>query len=161
VIGRRTYYQILQVDPEADADIIATVYRRLAQRFHPDMDPSPEAERRMRDLNQAHAVLRDPELRARYDAELQRRRDRRSGDRYLQRSTIPAAGPAGESGPYGDAGPPVGPASGSLLDFGRYRGWTLGQIAARDPDFLDWFERSPGGRQYRAEIARLRGRPER
>jgi hypothetical protein len=46
---------------------------------------------------------------------------------------------------------------GPVLDFGRYRGWSLGQIAAHDRDFLLWLERSPTGRQYRAEIAQILG----
>lgn len=156
--SRRTYYHVLQVDIEADADVIATVYRRLAQRFHPDRDPSPEAQGRIRELNQAYSVLKDPEQRARYDAELGHRRDRRTGDRYVRRPTEAPSAMASPSA-FGEAGPPPrGPASGSVLDFGRYRGWSLGQIAAYDPDFLEWFERSPVGRQFRAEIAQLRSR---
>jgi len=154
---RRTYYKVLQVDTEADVDVIATVYRRLAQRFHPDRDNSPEAQRRMLELNQAYSVLKDPEQRTRYDAELAGRRDRRNADRFVRRPTdaplTTAATPA-----YGEAGAPRGPTSGSILDFGRYRGWSLGQIAAYDPDFLEWFERSPVGRQYRAEIAQMKSR---
>lgn len=157
--ARKTYYQVLQVDPEADDDIIATVHRRLAQRFHPDRDPSPEASGRMRVINQAYDVLKNPELRARYDADLARRRDRRTADRYVRRPTEDGLGAAtGSAVPYGEAGPPRGPASGSVVDFGRYRGWSLGQIAAYDPDFLEWFERSPAGRQFRTEIAQLRFR---
>jgi curved DNA-binding protein CbpA len=156
VSGRKTYYQVLQVDFEADSDVIAAVYRRLAQRFHPDRDPSPEAQVRMRELNQAYSVLKDPEQRARYDAELGHRRDRRTGDRYVKRPTDVATTP-GTATAYGEAGPPPrGPAVGSVLDFGRYRGWSLGQVAAYDPDFLEWFERSPVGRQYRTELAQMR-----
>ena len=158
VSTRRTYYQVLQVDIDADADILNTVYRRLAQRFHPDRDSSPEAQVRMRELNQAYSVLKDPDQRARYDAELVQRRDRRNSDRYVKRATevfdtAPAEPAFGEAGP-----PPRGPAVGSILDFGRYRGWSLGQIAAYDPDFLEWFERSPVGRQYRAEIAQMKSK---
>jgi hypothetical protein len=43
-------------------------------------------------------------------------------------------------------------ARGTVLDFGRYKGWSIGQIATHDPDFLEWLLRSPSGRQYRAEI---------
>ena len=156
--GRRTYYRVLQVDVDADSDVIATVYRRLAQRFHPDRDPSPEAQVRMRELNQAYSVLKDPEQRALYDAELVIKRDRRTGDRYVRRPTE-APTVTGNTSVYGEAGtPPRGPASGSVLDFGRYRGWSLGQIAAYDPDFIEWFERSPVGRQFRAEIAAMKAR---
>jgi len=154
VIGRKTYYQVLQVDVNADADIIATVHRRLAQRFHPDLDASPEASRRMLEINQAYDVLKNVEQRARYDAELARRRDRRNVDRFVKRPTEYAA--TGDTTPFGEAGTPRGPAVGSLVEFGRYKGWTRGQIASFDPDFLEWFERSPSSRQYRTEIAQLR-----
>ena len=157
VSSRRTHYQVLQLDIDAESDVIGAVYRRLAQRYHPDRDPSPEAQVRMRELNESYSVLKDPEQRARYDAELTIRRDRRTGDRYVRRPTD-AASAATSSSAFGEAGPPPrGPAVGSVLDFGRYRGWTLGQIAAYDPDFLEWFERSPVGRQFRAEIAQMRG----
>lgn len=166
MIGRKTYYQILMVDPSADQDIMAVVHRRLAQRFHPDVDPSDEARQRMTEVNQAWSVLRDPEKRAKYDRELANRRDRRSSDRYIRRTPVeppsegaaaqvpPAGGrPAAES-PFGEAGPPPrGMARGTVLEFGRYKGWSIGQIATHDPDFLEWLQRSPSGRQYRAEIA--------
>ena len=64
VIGRRNYYQILMVDQSADADILAVVHRRLAQRYHPDMDPGDDARQRMLEINQAYDVLRNPERRA-------------------------------------------------------------------------------------------------
>jgi curved DNA-binding protein CbpA len=166
VIGRKTYYQILMVDPAADQDIMGVVHRRLAQRFHPDIDPSDEARQRMTEINQAWQVLRDPEKRAKYDRELADRRDRRSSDRYIRRTapepppepaggTVPPGGtrPANASA-YGEAGPPPrGIARGTVLDFGRYKGWSIGQVATHDPDFLEWLQRSPSGRQYRAEIA--------
>ena len=142
---RNTYYKQLLVDPSADGEVISVVYKRLARRFHPDLDGSPEAGQRMAALNEAYSVLRDPELRARYDAALAMRRDRRASDR-----------PAREQAPgFGDAGAPVGPPWGSVVDFGRYRGWTLGQIRRRDPDFLEWLLKMPVGRPYRAEIATL------
>ena len=143
---RKNLYQVLQVDPEAERDIIATVYRRLALRYHPDRDPSPEAQRAMVAINAAWEVLKDPERRAAYDKELERRRDRRVSDRMVRRP--------GDM-PFGTAGVPVGPPSGSVLDFGRYQGWTLGQVARRDPEFLEWLERMPAGRRYREEIASL------
>jgi hypothetical protein len=52
---------------------------------------------------------------------------------------------------------PTGPTYGSVIDFGRYSGWTLGQIKWRDPEWLEWFMRVPAGRQYRDEIGRLLG----
>ena len=65
-----THYQVLQVDPEADSEIIDLVYKKLAFRYHPDRDPSPDAPTRMQALNEAKRVLGDPELRAAYDCTL-------------------------------------------------------------------------------------------
>lgn len=147
---RRSYYRILMVDPSADGEIIRLVYRRLAQRFHPDIDCSANAAERMRELNEAHRTLSNPEARARYDAELASRRDRRASDRYVRRP--------GEV-PFGAAGIPATPADvGSVLDFGRYGGWTLGQIRRHDPDYLEWLIRAPAGRQWREEISQLMSR---
>lgn len=63
----RTYYHILQVAPNATQAEIAAAYRRLARRVHPDLNPSPDAHRRMQELNEAYNTLRHPERRRRYD----------------------------------------------------------------------------------------------
>jgi hypothetical protein len=63
------YYKVLQVDPAADPDIIAVAYKRLARKYHPDTNPSPEATRRMQAINAAYQVLRDAGTRAQYDRE--------------------------------------------------------------------------------------------
>jgi curved DNA-binding protein CbpA len=52
----------------------------------------------------------------------------------------------------GAAGPPPGGASGSVLNFGRYAGWSLGEIARTDLGYLEWLDRMPIGRSYRDEI---------
>lgn len=65
-----THYQVLMVDREVDLDILSVAHRRLAQRYHPDVDPTPVAQFRMRDINRAYEVLRDPVQRAAYDREL-------------------------------------------------------------------------------------------
>jgi curved DNA-binding protein CbpA len=147
---RHTFYKVLMLAESADQEIITVVYRKLAQRFHPDVDPSPEAARRMAEINEAYATLKDPAERTKYDAWLASRRDRRASDRLIRRQGEVA---------YGEAGLPVGPPQGSVIDFGRYSGWTLGQIKRRDPSFLEWLLRAPAGRTYRAEIEQLfRGR---
>ena len=155
----RSYYQLLLVDPSADLDIISVVYRRLAKRYHPDVDPGPEAQERMLEINAAWSTLRDPDLRRRYDAELAMRRDRRASDRFVRRAAPLTPDPATGRPMWGEAGPPPpGPASGQVLDFGRYRGWTLGQIARRDRDFLEWLQRHPSGRQFRVELTEVLAR---
>jgi curved DNA-binding protein CbpA len=52
----------------------------------------------------------------------------------------------------GAAGPPPGNPSGSRLNFGRYSGWTLGEVARTDLEYLEWLDRVPIGRIYQAEI---------
>ena len=146
---RMTHYKVLMLAEIADAEIISTVYRKLAQRYHPDVDPTPEAARRMTAVNEAYATLRDPDKRRRYDEWLASRRDRRAGDRLIQHQT---------EVPVGAAGPAMGPPSGTLIEFGRYSGWTLGQIKRTDPEFLEWLMRAPMGRIHRAEIEALLGR---
>ncbi len=61
------YYTILQVDPRAEPEIIQAAYRRLAAKYHPDVDPSPEAMERMKLLNAAYEVLSGPVKRREYD----------------------------------------------------------------------------------------------
>ena len=143
---RQTHYRTLMLAENADKEIISVVYRKLAQRYHPDIDSSPEAARRMSAINEAYQTLRDAERRKKYDEWLANRRDRRRNDRLVR-----AQGDV----TLGEAGPPVGPAIGSVIDFGRYSGWTLGQIRRRDPEFLEWLMRVPAGRHVRDEIATM------
>ena len=143
---RHTFYKMLMLAEIADEEIISTVYRKLAQRYHPDVDPSPEAAYRMTQINEAYATLRDPEKRRVYDEWLASRRDRRKNDRLIVHQGDVT---------LGTAGAPVGPPQGSVVDFGRYSGWTLGQIRRRDPEFLEWLARAPAGHRYRDEINRM------
>ncbi len=63
----RDYYQSLGVDRGASADDIKKAYRKLARKYHPDVSKEADAERRMREVNEAYAVLSDPGKRAAYD----------------------------------------------------------------------------------------------
>ena len=60
-------YEIMQLSPNADTETIERVYRMLAQRYHPDNIHTGSPEVFIR-LSEAHRILRDPELRAGYDA---------------------------------------------------------------------------------------------
>ncbi len=68
------YYEILQVSPGAEHEVIGAAYKKLARKYHPDLNPDTTAAHRMRDLNRAIEVLGDPHKRAEYDA-----RRRKSG----------------------------------------------------------------------------------
>ena len=66
--GTQTPYEVLGVKPDASADEIRKVYRKLAKQFHPDLNPGkPEAEARFKSISAAYDLLSDPEKRARYD----------------------------------------------------------------------------------------------
>lgn len=64
---QKDYYEILQVSPNAEPEVIKAAYRRLARKYHPDIDKSPEAAERMKEINAAYDILSDPAKRAAYD----------------------------------------------------------------------------------------------
>lgn len=72
------YYAILQVDRQAEMEVIQAAYRRLAAKYHPDVSPSPGAEDRMKLLNLAYQVVSDPEKRRTYDMSRARERPRQT-----------------------------------------------------------------------------------
>ena len=191
-------YKVLQVDPEAEDEVIQAAYRRLAQKYHPDV-AGPDGSARMASINAAWELLRDPASRAAVDRERRIVRHAEEGARRAQ--DRPPAGPAprptgtaapsgtAASGPkaprprdtvssdwssgrsstgggydpsqmrapegYAAAGPPPGDPSGSVLGFGRYAGWSLGEIARADLEYLEWLDRMPIGRTYQTEIDTL------
>ncbi|MFH1437230.1 MAG: DnaJ domain-containing protein [Pseudomonadota bacterium] len=62
------FYKVLQVDPDADAEVIEAAFRRLARKYHPDTNPRREAEEIMKQLTEAYEVLSDPRKRSEFDA---------------------------------------------------------------------------------------------
>ncbi|HLZ31289.1 MAG TPA: J domain-containing protein [Chloroflexota bacterium] len=65
-------YELLQISPRASQEVIQAAYRVLARYYHPDLNATPEAAQRIRDVNDAYRVLSDPQGRARYDLECSR-----------------------------------------------------------------------------------------
>jgi len=113
----KDYYEILGVARTASQDDIQKAYRKLARKFHPDVNKDPGAEDTFKELNEAYEVLRDPEKRNKYD-------------------TLGANWKQGQ-----DFTPPPG-WEGVHFDFGGARG---GGGGAGMGDFSDFFESLFGG----------------
>jgi curved DNA-binding protein CbpA len=194
-------YKVLQVDPEAEDEVIQAAYRRLARKYHPDMAGGLDAATRMSAINAAWELIGEPDARAAYDrarVEPSRATSSTAGSRSTEdpagssRSATGSAGsgptPSGPTGPrsagqprppetvsrdwtsgrstqgggfdssmhapdgLGAAGPPPGRPAGSVLNFGRYSGWSLGEIARQDLEYIEWLDRMPIGRSYREEL---------
>jgi curved DNA-binding protein CbpA len=63
----KDYYKILQVDPQAEQEVIEAAFKRLARKYHPDTNKSSDATTRMQELNEAYEVLNDAAKRKQYD----------------------------------------------------------------------------------------------
>jgi curved DNA-binding protein len=114
------YYEVLGVPRDANSDAVRQAYRKLARRFHPDINKEPGAEDRFKEISEAYDVLRDPDKRAQYD-------------RYGAVGAGSAGGPRG--GPGFGRGNGSGDAS---FDFS--------EADLRDAGFGDLFEQVFSGR---------------
>ncbi len=63
----KDYYEVLGVSRSASSDEIQKAYRKLARKYHPDLNKTKEAEDRFKEINEANEVLSDPEKRKKYD----------------------------------------------------------------------------------------------
>lgn len=137
-------YRTLQIDPRAETLVVEAAYRALARNYHPD-GRAPD-ERRMAAINRAYAILRTPASRGRYDVE--RMTPVGPGSVVVKPAPFdPWARPAA-------AGTPPS-ADSSVLNFGRYAGWSLRDLVRQDPDYLRWLARHSSGFRYRHEIHEL------
>ncbi|MGE5521241.1 MAG: DnaJ C-terminal domain-containing protein [Candidatus Dadabacteria bacterium] len=105
------YYNVLGVDKKASIEDIKKAYRKLARKFHPDLNPNnKEAHQKFQQINEANEVLSDPEKRKKYDQygehwkhadefEKQKAASGASGGRYGG-----AGGPFAGGGPFGGGG---------------------------------------------------------
>ena len=166
----RTLYEVLMLHPSATIVVITVVYRQLAKQHHPDRVGADGSER-MAQINEAYAILKDPQKRARYDEIIGVSDD--GAARGHPRQSSPGAlnmkyegggwevrrpeEPTPASASYGEAGPPPRwpVATGSVLSFGRYRGWSISQVAAHDRNYVEWLSRTMAGRTYGAELDKV------
>ena len=66
-MAEESYYDILGVKKDASEKEINRAYRKLAAKYHPDINHEPGAEEKFKKINEAHEVLSDPQKRAQYD----------------------------------------------------------------------------------------------
>ena len=65
---KRDYYEVLGVSKDVDDATLKKAYRKVAKKYHPDMNPGDkEAEKKFKEASEAYAVLSDPEKRRQYD----------------------------------------------------------------------------------------------
>lgn len=135
----KDYYRILGVDRSASEKEIKAAFRKLARKYHPDVNPGDKsAEEKFKEISEAHEVLSDKDKRARYD----------QFGQYWQQ-----AGP-GTGGPRGGGGVPPG-WEGFTFDFGDYqRGGYQERVDVGESGFSDFFEMlfgagAPGARAGR------------
>lgn len=172
-------YSVLQVDPGADQEVLRAAYRVLARRFHPDVAEPAEAHRRMVSLNRAWELVSDPIRRRTTDRALAQRCPRpaassNGGVDQSWRASSSVGGTTYQTPRWrehrvgtrpvntwaaGAAGAPPGRPAGSVLDFGVFKGWSLGEVNRVDPGYLDWLVDRPEAGPYTAEIKGLRPRP--
>jgi curved DNA-binding protein CbpA len=137
LMADRDAYEILNVQPAAHQLVIQAAYRVLAALYHPDRDDSDTSTHLMAELNVAYDKVRTIDRREMYD-------------RVRSRLEPPAAAVVT---PYHSASASepanVGP---DVIDFGRYNGWTIRQLAYEDPDYLRWLSRHSSGIRYRQQI---------
>ena len=167
--AQRDYYKVLQVDPEAEQEIIEAAYQTLAARLHPDSDLTGVHEIRLRELNRAYEVLANPGRRRAYDIERSDSyRPMGPGEKIGVPPTPPEAdlvgaqavsGRRGLSARISDGSPLTneagGPIGSTILDFGRFAGMTLRDIANEDTEYLRWLSRHSSGIRFRGEIESL------
>ena len=65
--NKRDYYEVLGLSKGASEDDIKKAYRKLAKKYHPDINKAADAEEKFKEINEAYEVLSDPQKKATYD----------------------------------------------------------------------------------------------
>jgi DnaJ-class molecular chaperone len=133
----RDYYKVLGVERGATEAEIKTAYRKLARKYHPDVNPNnKDAERRFKEANEAYQVIGDVEKRKKYD-ELGADWERGTPQDEVYRRYSGAGAPFAGGGDAGDAGGPGGGFSDFFERFFSGRGRGRGGATSYGFDGLD------------------------
>lgn len=91
----KNYYEILEVSPKASAEEIKKAYRKLARKYHPDVNPgNKEAEEKFKEINEAYNILIDESKRKNYDDKINGTDEpRKENVRYAKKENVTKGGP--------------------------------------------------------------------
>lgn len=88
----KDYYEILEVNEKASSEIIEKAYKTLVKKYHPDLYSTvekKEAEKKLKDINEAYQILSDSFLKSQYDLELQKEKNRKQEQEKKQADKNP------------------------------------------------------------------------
>ncbi len=129
----KDYYSILGVQRSADSDEIKRAFRRLARKYHPDLNPGDKAaETKFKEINEAYEVLSDSDKRKKYD----------QFGQYWKQAAQGGPGFGGGAGGFND------------VDFGRFSNFEdfinelLGRFNGPGAQYSSAYSNTPGGRSY-------------
>ena len=103
----KDYYKTLGVDKKADDDTIKKAYRKLARKYHPDVNKEGDAEKKFKEVAEAYEVLKDPEKRKAYDefgADWKAGKEQKEHQKQYYRKYQSAPGGAGFAGGFDSGG---------------------------------------------------------
>jgi molecular chaperone DnaJ len=138
---KRDYYEVLGLQKGATDQEIKSAYRKLAKKYHPDVDPSPDAKKKFEEIGEAYQVLSDPEKKKLYD---------QFGMAAFDQTANPGAGAGGAGGFHSYQGGNgrtyyYSSGGGNAQDFGDMFGDMFGDLFGHGGSGFSGFHHFSGG----------------